>query len=470
MLRLFVVALQMLHALGSGEVFEWAGIFKTPEDYYMWTAQKVNNGTVTKYADETMKFAALPASDATEAALDALESAGETALGGTCTNVAVGGTITPAANTCFLMTFNQNLWQSLYTINAAGVSNIAFFAQHVPTEFENTAHYLKDDHGDDIEPEAELPKVTPTAAIVTPEPAAPWGAAMGAAILVNLVTLVGVIFLVPVFAKAAKDYAAQFEGLMSGFAAGALMACAFFLLLYEATHLIAVGYKEEVEQIWRWGIMILAGFLLPGLVDLVLEAIPWAKIQEPGVAEVEGNDQKAPPFSARARLIGGVLIGDFFHNLCDGFFVGAAFKGCGNSFGWTVAGSTIAHEIAQEFADYFILTGDVAKLHPAVALTLNFLSGLSVLVGVIFILDGDIPDEQIGLLLAWGGGVYLHIAATECMPKIYSPNLSIQVRGLSFFMFIVGAIAIGLVLLDHEHCVPPLPPGAAPPPTGHGHH
>ena len=62
-------------------------------------------------------------------------------------------------------------------------------------------------------------------------------------------------------------------------------------------------------------------------------------------------------FRARARLLGAVLIGDFFHNLCDGFFIGAAFQVCGNAFGWSIATGTILHELPQEIADFVVLTG-----------------------------------------------------------------------------------------------------------------
>jgi len=60
--------------------------------------------------------------------------------------------------------------------------------------------------------------------------------------------------------------------------------------------------------------------------------------------------------TVRYRVLGGVLIGDAMHNLCDGVFMGAAFLTCGVSFGWSVAGASIAHEVAQEISDYVVLT------------------------------------------------------------------------------------------------------------------
>jgi len=472
MFSLLILAIQMVPAMSAGGhghggegAFEWAGIFETPENTYLWTAQKTKTDAGMAYADSTMKMAVLPASDATEAALHGLEIEGGHSLNMTCTEVASGGVITPMEDKCYLLRFKQDWWQSLYSIEATGQAHLAFFTEHVPTEFENTAHYLKDDHGDDIEPVAELPEEAGTSA--PKEEEKHWGPAIGTAIIVNIATLVGVIFLVPALTGAAKTYANEFDCLASAFAAGAISSCAFFLLLFESTHLVAEGWDEEVDQLWRWGTMILAGALFPVVAQLISEVI-LKKPESAGASDVEKNDTEVSQ-SSRIRLISGILIGDFVHNLVDGFFIGAAFKGCGTSFGWTVAGSTIAHELAQELSDYVVLTGKACKLHPAVALGLNFLSGTSVVMGVVFVLSMDIPNADIGLLLAFGGGTYLYIAFIECMPKLQSAPVSALTRALGVLTFIVGAVAIGLVLLDHEHCVPPAEPGAPAKSGGHNH-
>jgi zinc transporter ZupT len=494
MLALLILIVQVAPALSaedhhdhdehahSGEVaFEWAGIFETPESVYLWTAQKVEKNGVMQYADNTMKLAVLPAAAATEDKLHLLETEGTHSLNANCVNVTSGGIITPEEDKCYNLHFKQDWWQSLYSIDTTGHAAVAFFAQHVPTEFENTAHYLKDDHGDDIEPVAELPEVTTVAPTATgTDEEDYWGVGVGTAILVNIVTLVGVIFLVPALSKAVKSYAGEFECVMSGFAAGAISACAFFLLLFESTHLIAEDHSEEVDQIWRWGIMILSGALFPIIAHLIVELITnmkqtaqsKASDAEQGAEQGDKTSETVPFISraARARLISGILIGDFVHNLCDGFFIAAAFKGCGSSFGWTVASSTIAHEIAQELSDYVVLTGKDCRLKPLVALALNFLSGTGVLLGVIIVLANEVGNGDIGLLLAFGGGTYLYIAFVECMPKLMSDGVSALTRALAIFMFMIGAIAIGLVLLDHEHCVPPAAPGAPPKPAGHHHH
>merc|ERR1719401_986589 len=270
-------------------------------------------------------------------------------------------------------------------------------------------------------------------------------------------TLVGVILAVPGINKLASTYAKELVGLFAGFSAGALLACAFFLLLFEATHYVASGWPDpdqEVDVLWRWGTMILAGFFLPAFLDIIVAVVFMASGEPQKAAETNDDPEsyKDSSKSSRARLFAGVIIGDFFHNLCDGFFLGAAFKGCGDKFGWGVALGTVLHELPQEIADYTILTGPGLGLSPVLALLFNFLSGLSVILGAIIIMSAEIPNSSIGLLLAFGGGVYLHIAATECMPRIYNENLSIPVRIGCMAAFVVGAILIGLVLLDHEHC------------------
>jgi len=481
MARLLEAFLVLLAKAVMGKEYEWAGIFATPEDHYMWTAQKVDGG----YVDPAMKLVALPASDLTESGLDTLEPDGNSVMAGNCIDLSAGGTITPSATTCYRLTFNQDLWQSLYYVDTSAVSGIAFFAEHFPTEFENTAHYFKDSVGEDIEPQAELPKAEDH----EEEETIPAGAAIGASVLVNMVTFVGVVLMIPALAKAAKENQLFFHGVLFAFAAGALLSCAFFLLLFESTHLVAVGWTAEVDVLWRWGTMILAGLIVPALIETLatfaLQAQGKQMVEEPGetaVVSVEGAQPQdaasvegAQPqdaaevqkvdFRARARLTGAVVVGDFFHNLCDGFFLGAAFKGCGESFGWGVAAATLLHELPQELADFAVLTGPEVALSHKVALMVNFVSGLSVLLGTIVILWSDVGDDAVGLLLAFGGGVYIHVGAVDCMPKMYNPNFSLRQRLACFSSFIIGAVAIGLILIGHEHCVP----GAADGEGGHAH-
>ena len=102
------------------------------------------------------------------------------------------------------------------------------------------------------------------------------------------------------------------------------------------------------------------------------------------------------------------------------------------------------------------------------------MSGLSVLLGLIIVFAIDeISDPMVGMLLAFGGGVYLQIGASECMPRVYAGvEASVASRLYCIAAYVLGALAIGLVLLDHKHCSTGgmgmhtdtlLPKGAVPP-------
>ena len=424
---------------------EWAGIFDTPEDSYIWIAQKVDGD----YVDPTMKLAVIGVDAASEEDLEDIEEVGHTAMDQECVPLNHGETMVPAAGMCYLLTFDTSRWETTFPIDASGTAAIAFFAQHLPTEFEEDTHYLKlVSSGEDIEPVAE------ESGDHSDEEGKPWGKALGAAIIINLVTFVGIIFAIPAVSAALKQADPVFVyAAFASFAAGAILSCAFFLLLFEATHLIASGWEEETEQIWRWGTMILLGLILPVIVETT---IGYVKPEEPKESSKDADFEEDPlgnrSFSEKSRLIFAICFGDFMHNLCDGFFVGAAFAECSESMAWGITIATVLHEFPQELADYLILTGPQVGLSTMSALAINFATGLSVILGAVIVLASDVASSTTGLLLAFGGGIYVQIGCVECMPKMVNPALSPSRKLVCVTAFIVGAVLIGLVLLDHEHC------------------
>ena len=160
-------------------------------------------------------------------------------------------------------------------------------------------------------------------------------------------------------------------------------------------------------------------------------------------------------------------MGDFIHNFVDCLLISFAFMFCDASAGWSIAASTVYHEFAQEVSDYLVLTDPKqGNLSTPLALLWNFLSGTSVIWGAIIMVGmGDIDIRAQGLLLAFGGGVYIQIGATECMNRVHGSVNSNMLRIAAYLAFVAGAISIGLVLYDHEHCVP----AGAEDAHGHGH-
>lgn len=151
------------------------------------------------------------------------------------------------------------------------------------------------------------------------------------------------------------------------------------------------------------------------------------------------------------RLASAILIGDAFHNFADGLFIGAAFLGCSWATAWSITAVSLFHELAQELADFILLTRFVG-FSVSKAFVLNFVSGLSVCIGGLTVLAAKPSDEAIGIILAFAGGVYVNIAACESLPRVERFTKDRTDRALTLVSIIVGTVPIGLILLDHKHC------------------
>ena len=132
--------------------FEWAGVFSVSDATHTWSMQKVGGA----YADPTMRIVLIPTDSPTGETLEALEEKGESLIeGDAVTIIEDGETMTPVAGgSCFELHVGSGA-DSTFTINTSGISGLAIYAQHVPTEFERDRHYLYDSKGTDIEPIAE---------------------------------------------------------------------------------------------------------------------------------------------------------------------------------------------------------------------------------------------------------------------------------------------------------------------------
>ena len=112
----------------------------------------------------------------------------------------------------------------------------------------------------------------------------------------------------------------------------------------------------------------------------------------------------------------------------------------------------------------------------AAALAFNFLSSLVSVLGALLACGVDMNGQERGWLLGYGAGMYLYIAFSQLAPisLLAAKGTKQQLANLS--MFVLGMVAIGLVLLDHEHCTAITPlidgvAGTAPvdPHAGHDH-
>ena len=139
------------HGHGDGP-FEWAGIFEMNDASHTWSMQKVGGS----YAETSMRLVLIPTDTPDEATMHSLESGVEDLIEGDCQIVEDGETMQNIASTgtCFELHVGEGN-DSTYVMNTTGITGLAIYAEHVPTEFERDQHYLKNSTGGDIEPVAQ---------------------------------------------------------------------------------------------------------------------------------------------------------------------------------------------------------------------------------------------------------------------------------------------------------------------------
>ncbi|MBW2984010.1 ZIP family metal transporter [Candidatus Woesearchaeota archaeon] len=247
-----------------------------------------------------------------------------------------------------------------------------------------------------------------------------WLNSMVSVIVVSLISLVGVLALL-----IKRNQLNKILLWLVSFSAGALFGGAFI-------HLI----PEVVEE---YGCQLCVSlFLLLGiLVFFVLEKfIQWRHCHIP--------TSKTHPHPLAFMN----LIGDGFHNLIDGMIIGGAYL-ANFHLGLTTTIAVILHEIPQEIGDFGVLLH--AKMSKFKALTFNFLSALTAILGaVISILIGTRLENYLLFLLPLTAGGFIYIAGSDLIPELHkecAPSKSF----IQLIWFVLGiAVMLSLKLL-HLH-------------------
>lgn len=208
-----------------------------------------------------------------------------------------------------------------------------------------------------------------------------------ASLIVSLVAFAGVILLFS--RKLMQDGPLSY---FTGFAAGILLASAFFDLLPEA-----FGRIKDTEKV------------LP----LVFAGIVGFFFLERFVLWFHHHDE---PHQLKPSSIL-ILFGDGVHNFVDGIAIAAAFL-TSPALGVTTTIAIIAHEFPHEVADFSVLvSGGMEKQK---ALFFNFLSGLTALAGAItgFFFLAQL-QTLIPFTLAFTAGMFIYIACSDLIPDLH---------------------------------------------------
>lgn len=234
-----------------------------------------------------------------------------------------------------------------------------------------------------------------------------------ASLIVSSISFVGALFLVW------KNFFSEkhITSLVS-FAAGVMLASAFFDLLPEASE---GGTPSAIYQ-----------FVFIGIVSFFLleRFVLWFHHHD------DGHGKKP------SALL--VLFGDGFHNIIDGVAIAAAFI-ASPILGVTTTLAICAHEIPQEIGDFSVLVeGGFSK---AKALLYNFVSGLTALIGAIlgyFFLEAI--QNSTWIFLAFSAGMFIYISCADLIPELHK-DFRLERRWTQTVPFVLGALV--LIILVH---------------------
>ena len=262
--------------------------------------------------------------------------------------------------------------------------------------------------------------------------------------LIGCLSLIGIIFI-----SIKEKTLDRILFFLVAFATGTILATAIFDLIPEAIHTLeeynSVNPNNPIEEHFLF-YYIMSGFIIFFILERFIYWFHGHAHEENEqvfcvgdmIENVESSLKKEGKIQNFAILN---LIGDGLHNFLDGIVIMVAFlSGIENGIVITLA--VIFHEGPQEIGDFGILIfGGLTKKK---ALILNFASAMVALLGGLFGWLMVNSVETFGIFfLAFSGGGFLYLAATELMPEMMKEkNLSKSV--IQTVMFLVG---IGMILI-----------------------
>lgn len=246
--------------------------------------------------------------------------------------------------------------------------------------------------------------------------------ALIAALGIALLSFSGVLFL----SVLRVDVNTRIKKLLA-FAGGVILATAITLSI-EGFHLV-----DEVTAL----VSILGGFLGMFLIQKILP---------------ETHHHHAPDCEHTTPKHHGIkmLIGDSIHNIADGIIIAVTFNHS-IELGLITALGIAVHEFTQEVSEFFVLRD--AGFSNRKALTLNFITALTILIGVGI---GFLTSENIvlqAILLSISAGVFFQIALQDIISFkdfVQLRNKDARIRTMLFVLG--GAIIVTLgILTPHSH-------------------
>jgi len=207
--------------------------------------------------------------------------------------------------------------------------------------------------------------------------------------VVSLISFVGVIFI-----GLKESLLRRVVMVLVGFASGTLLGGAFFDLLPEAVNMI----NPPITIFY---------FVILGIIVFfcIEKFLYWRHCHE--------EECQVHTFAYIS------LVGDGVHNFIDGMIIAATFV-LGFELGFITTLAVISHEIPQEIGDFGVLI--YGGLGRRKALTYNFISALTAILGAVVTYYVVYLRDNYTLLVPFAAGGFIYIAATDLMPELHKKS------------------------------------------------
>lgn len=216
-----------------------------------------------------------------------------------------------------------------------------------------------------------------------------------------------------------KQFTIKITHFLTAFAAGALLAAAFFDLLPEATeHMEELGIDSNV---YLWVLVgVLAFFLLERFIH-------------------HHHNHQLGETEEKKSVIPLVVIGDILHNFADGVAIAATFL-ISVPLGIVTALAVAAHEIPQEIGDFGLMLHN--GMNRKKVLLVNLYSSLAAIVGaVLTYLYNDQIEGFLPIILAITAGFFIYIALANLIPEIHNRENQ-KVAFWETTMLLIGVLVV----------------------------
>ena len=208
------------------------------------------------------------------------------------------------------------------------------------------------------------------------------------------------------------------------FAAGALLAAAFFDLLPETIDSAAKPANAMT--------IVLIGFLLFFILE---RSLSWFHHHH--------DDDAGQPAGHGRRNASLIIIGDTVHNFIDGLAIGAAFL-VSPGLGLITTIAIAAHEVPQEIGNFgLLLAKGMARKK---VLLVNGLIAVATIIGaaLVYGLGGVLPVSETWLL-GITAGFFIYIAASDIIPTIHAAP-SRQSANIQTLVLLGGVVSVALAV------------------------